>query len=66
MPELELVWVQECEVCGREHRQNEHVCVASMDEVDGATGSFRERCERWYVSHLEEMHAQLLVVAARA
>lgn len=66
MAELELVWVKECEVCGREHRQMDHVCIDSIEEVDGATGRFYERCERWYSNHIEHIQAQHLVSAATA
>ena len=57
MAELELVWVKECEVCGREHRQVDRIGIDSIADVEGATGRFCERCEQWYHAHVEHLQA---------
>lgn len=58
MSELELVWVQECEICGREHRHMEQHCVESLDEAEAETGAFWARCNSWYNEHIEAMQAK--------
>ena len=53
MSAIELVWVQQCEVCGCEHR---HMACQELDvEVapEVATGAFRARCESWYRAHVD-------------
>jgi len=52
MEELELVWVQQCGICGREHRHIEQRCVTSADEAKAEAGAFRQRCDSWYEAHV--------------
>lgn len=58
MEELELVWIQQCDVCGREHRHIEQRCVTSADEADAESGAFRERCDNWYEAHVATLEAR--------
>jgi len=53
MSHVEMVWIQQCEVCGCEHRHM--ACrVADPDgSHEDATGAFRERCESWYRAHVD-------------
>ena len=57
MSELELVWIKECEVCAREHRQVESHSIESIDQIESEAGMFRSRCERWYRTHVENLLA---------
>jgi len=66
MSELELVWIRECEVCGREHRQCETHDIGSIDEIDAESKAFKKRCEAWYSSHLKGLHADQISPAALA
>jgi hypothetical protein len=62
MSEVEFVWVQECEVCGREHRHMECHAATSRDEILRQEAAFRERCANWYQGHLETLQARQLSV----
>lgn len=53
MAEVELVWVQQCEVCGREHRHMENHPVVNVEDADVETTAFRERCNNWYRAHVD-------------
>lgn len=58
MSAVELVWVQQCEVCGREHRHMETHGVMSHDEAAAEAGAFRARCEHWYQAHVAVLDAR--------
>ena len=60
MSELELVWIRECEVCGKEHRYSEVLNIGSIDEVDAKSGAFKNKCEQWYASHVDSLLNQQL------
>tara|TARA_R110001592_G_scaffold101457_1_gene287111 strand:+ start:181 stop:387 length:207 start_codon:yes stop_codon:yes gene_type:complete len=52
MSELELVWIRECEICGREHQQCETHDIRSVDEIEAESKAFKQRCEDWYSAHI--------------
>jgi hypothetical protein len=58
MSELEFVWVQQCAVCGHEHRHIEHHCVGSEDEAAAEAGAFHARCAHWYQAHVARVEAR--------
>ena len=58
MSELELVWVRECEVCGKEHRHAETHQIKSIDEIDSESGAFKTKCENWYRAHVKTRLAE--------
>lgn len=53
MPQMELVWVQQCAVCGCEHRHME--CRAREADVtpEEQIGAFHARCQSWYRAHVD-------------
>jgi hypothetical protein len=55
--QVELEWVQQCAVCGCEHRHLECRSVAAEDTAETTTAAFRERCQRWYRAHVEATQA---------
>lgn len=57
MSELELVWIRECEVCGKEHRQCETHDIDSVDEIEAESKAFKQRCEDWYNAHIQVLLA---------
>lgn len=58
MAELELVWIKNCEVCGREHCRREHAAVDSLDAAEVETGAFYSKCEDWYQCHVAAIHSE--------
>jgi hypothetical protein len=52
MSELELVWIRECEVCGKEHQHCESHDIESIDEIESESKAFKQRCEDWYRTHV--------------
>jgi len=57
MSELELVWIRECEICGREHQQCETHAIHSVDEIEVESKAFKQRCEDWYSAHIRVLLA---------
>ncbi len=57
MSELELVWIRECEVCGKEHQQCETHDVRSVDDIEAESKAFKQRCEDWYSAHIQVLLA---------
>ncbi|MSR13328.1 MAG: hypothetical protein EXR86_01955 [Gammaproteobacteria bacterium] len=66
MSEVELVWVQSCDVCGCEHRHMENHPIESQDQAESETGAFWERCNSWYRAHVEAVQAQQSLYAMHA
>ena len=64
MSELELVWIRECEVCGKEHRHFETHDIQSIAEIEPESKAFKQRCEDWYETHVELMLADQVRSAA--
>ncbi|MFT4580490.1 MAG: hypothetical protein ACI915_000778 [Gammaproteobacteria bacterium] len=58
MSELELVWVRECEICGKEHQRNECLEIGSLDDIESESGAFKFRCENWYPLHIRALRAE--------
>ena len=57
MSELELVWIRECEVCAKEHKQVDIHRIKSIDEIDSESGVCKIKCENWYRIHVETLLA---------
>ncbi len=57
MAEVELVWIQQCEVCGREHRHMENHPVEAIDDAEAETSAFWERCNNWYRAHVDAVQS---------
>lgn len=58
METTELVWVTECEVCGKEHKRTETCQPLDLDDLVLKAGTFERRCEHWYREHLALLTAQ--------
>lgn len=58
MSTLEFVWVQHCDVCGRDHRHEEAHCVASPAEAEAEATAFHARCAHWYQAHVATLDAR--------
>jgi len=63
MSELELVWILQCEVCGREHQQCESHDIQSLDQIESESKAFKQRCEEWYLAHVQVLQAGKLPAA---
>lgn len=65
MSTLEFVWVQHCDVCGREHRHVEAHHVHSQDEAAAEATAFHARCAHWYQDHVALLEARRPRLARR-
>ena len=64
MSTVEFIWLQHCEICGRDHRHVETRCVASPDEAAVEAEAFQVRCAHWYLDHRAQFEARRKVARA--
>jgi len=58
MAQIEMEWVQQCEVCGCEHRHMECRKVDADVAPEAALDAFHARCLSWYRVHVDATLAQ--------
>ncbi len=61
MLNAELVWIRDCEFCGREHRRQVTCTAESIDCLQAEVSGFERDCEQWFEVHLARVKEHRLV-----